>query len=488
MISIFRYYTLPVIVLFLGTLASYTLYVYENHHEQQKFQAEFELRSEAHTAGIVSALRMFEQRVQALKTLVSTENIEGIEAIEQQKTMLNATIGDEKAMRAIIWITKDHTSTNLLDRHVPLSFLNDADVQKNIMLGLEKHSSHTSFYTLDQHQVWMIESFPITVKHRIKGVLVVAWDVGVEIEKALHNLPVANIDIFISSFVNKQNHPLHTHKSRSRKILVHIDDPRVFYFSETVKVVQHSWQFSYQSAPLFLQGHQAEHATTLFIGSLLITLLTAWLSMLLYKRGRTIREQVNQRTKELKQSQHRITLLMNSIAEGLYDMDIEGRCTFINQRALDMFGYASKEDVLGKDAHQLFHHSNHKHEKISPHDCKIIGLLESVETVESVEANNEVFWKADGTSFPVAYRATSVINDAGRTIGVVVTFLDISAQIKDHQEAEALRMQVEHTQRLESLGILAGGIAHDFNNLLSVIMGNVEIARMKITHPSQLER
>ena len=104
-----------------------------------------------------------------------------------------------------------------------------------------------------------------------------------------------------------------------------------------------------------------------------------------------------------------------------------------------------------------------------------------------MEASDEVFWHKNGTAIPVVYRATLVKGATGKPTGVVTTFYDISKQVAAEQEQEILRRQMEHTQRLESLGVLAGGIAHDFNNLLSVIMGNVEIARTHVCMPCAVE-
>ncbi|HZZ78522.1 MAG TPA: response regulator, partial [Gemmataceae bacterium] len=54
------------------------------------------------------------------------------------------------------------------------------------------------------------------------------------------------------------------------------------------------------------------------------------------------------------------------------------------------------------------------------------------------------------------------------------------AIIRDITEKKQLEMQMQHTQKLETLGVLAGGIAHDFNNLLMVILGNAELAGLQL--------
>ena len=71
---------------------------------------------------------------------------------------------------------------------------------------------------------------------------------------------------------------------------------------------------------------------------------------------------------------------------------------------------------------------------------------------------------------------------SGEITHYVTIARDISERIKAEQEQKAIQAQIEHTQRLESLGVLAGGIAHDFNNILTAIMGNADLAQRAAGH------
>jgi PAS domain S-box-containing protein len=84
------------------------------------------------------------------------------------------------------------------------------------------------------------------------------------------------------------------------------------------------------------------------------------------------------------------------------------------------------------------------------------------------------------------FTAIPLAGPGGKVDEAVVMFVDISDRKRAEEERRRLEAQVQHAQKLESLGILAGGIAHDFNNLLTGILGNVSLALMKLPADSDL--
>jgi two-component system NtrC family sensor kinase len=148
-------------------------------------------------------------------------------------------------------------------------------------------------------------------------------------------------------------------------------------------------------------------------------------------------QEINERIKTaetLKQREEHISLLLNSIAEGVYGVDLEGRCTFCNPAALKMLGYASAQEVIGRNLHQLIHHSTPDGRSIVEEECTLYRCGKEGKTVHS---ESEVFWRADGTSFPVEYWAQPVVSD-GVLVGVVTAFVDISER---KRAEESLREQ-----------------------------------------------
>lgn len=101
--------------------------------------------------------------------------------------------------------------------------------------------------------------------------------------------------------------------------------------------------------------------------------------------------------------------VLESVGDGIYGIDLEGRVTIVNPAAAQMLGYRP-EEILGRDMHELVHHSRADGTPYPREECPIQASLTHLSTVRVA---NEVFWRKDGTSFPVEYVARPQIDTAG---------------------------------------------------------------------------
>ncbi len=136
----------------------------------------------------------------------------------------------------------------------------------------------------------------------------------------------------------------------------------------------------------------------------------------------------------LRETEERSRLLLASSGEGIYAVDLEGNCTFANPACARLLGYADAGDLLGKSAHELFHHTRPDGTTYPREECRIDKALSSG---KGVEIDDEVFWRRDGSSFPVEYRANPIRSD-GRRLGAVVTFVDTTPR---RRAEEAMRLR-----------------------------------------------
>ena len=128
--------------------------------------------------------------------------------------------------------------------------------------------------------------------------------------------------------------------------------------------------------------------------------------------------------------------IISSAGEGILRADADGHITFANPAACTMLGVSSRE-ILGRKGHQLFHHS---HENGSPYPAEDCPIHNVVSREHVVRVSDEVFWRSDGTSFPVDYTAATV-RENGQAIGFVVVFDDVTRQ---RSLEDRLRYQASH--------------------------------------------
>ena len=136
---------------------------------------------------------------------------------------------------------------------------------------------------------------------------------------------------------------------------------------------------------------------------------------------KNLEEIVRERTADLRSSEERSRLLLESVAEGIFGVDTVGKATFINVAALVMLGY-SEDDLLGNTIHDIIHHSHADGSHYKVDDCP---MNKSFSDGTSHTINDEVLWRKDGTSIPVEYSATPIVRD-GTVAGAVIFFQDVT--------------------------------------------------------------
>jgi PAS domain S-box-containing protein len=167
----------------------------------------------------------------------------------------------------------------------------------------------------------------------------------------------------------------------------------------------------------------------------------------------------------LRESEDELRLLLDSTAEAIYGIDLEHRCTFCNPAGLRALGYERVDEVLGKNMHKLIHHSRADGTPFPEEECRIHRVTQ---TGEGVHSEDEVLWRANGTSFPTEY--WSYPQRRGQeVVGAVVAFIDIterklaeatlsnvSRKLIEAQEQERIRIGRElHDDIGQRLALLA---------------------------------
>jgi PAS domain S-box-containing protein len=157
--------------------------------------------------------------------------------------------------------------------------------------------------------------------------------------------------------------------------------------------------------------------------------------------------------------------ILASVGDGIYGIDLDGKVTFVNAAATQMLGY-KQDEMLGHVMHSLIHHTRPDGTPYESIDCPIRKSLTNFDTVR---VSNEVFWRKDGTSFPVEYVARPQIDSQSsdseglKPLGVVVAFTDTTERRALDRMKDEFISTVSHELRTPltslrgALGLLAGG-------------------------------
>lgn len=157
-------------------------------------------------------------------------------------------------------------------------------------------------------------------------------------------------------------------------------------------------------------------------------------------------------------------------------MDLEGRCVLVNRRFAELFG-RSRESSDGR----------HIREVLPAGPAALLG--EALVAVSTAQRTVDREWTLETTEGARSFLAACfpVRDPRGTTTAVGVIATDVTERKKAEDERREFEANVQHAQKLESLGVMAGGIAHDFNNILSAIMSNTAVALSALDDPKEVE-
>jgi len=172
----------------------------------------------------------------------------------------------------------------------------------------------------------------------------------------------------------------------------------------------------------------------------------------------------------LRESSDLVRLLLDSIPEGIYGIDIHGSCTFCNPSCLRLLGYEEAQELLGKNMHALMHHTRQDGTAYPGEQCKI---YEAFRGGLGTHSDDEVLWRRDHTSFPAEYWSDPMLR-AGKVMGTVVTFVNITQRKQAEQVLREARETAEAGSRAKSEFL--ANMSHEIRTPLNGVIGMTELA------------
>lgn len=230
-----------------------------------------------------------------------------------------------------------------------------------------------------------------------------------------------------------KNNTMHFHKKQLPYIVFSICmliTVFVWHFSSEKIVVDihgHKWTLFYSSLQPFMLVSEKYLPASIFAIGLIISF---FLSGLVWGQGKSREHALKMATLG-----NEMRLLLETTSEGIYGVDMDGNCIFINMSAVKMLGYDLPEDLLGLNMHDMIHHSRTDGAHYPAEECPV---FHSFREGLACHLEGEVLWRRDRTAFYARYSSNPLI-DNGVIKGAVVTIADITGRIRaeaDMRESE----------------------------------------------------
>jgi len=182
--------------------------------------------------------------------------------------------------------------------------------------------------------------------------------------------------------------------------------------------------------------------------------------------------------------------VMDTLEDGVYALDRDGRVTFMNPAAQGLLGWRLDE-LRGRDMHQMIHGRCADGTPLAEEDCPLLGVMRSH---VAVRRDEDVFTRRDGSTFPVSYTSAPILAGAGKVeaIGAVIAFQDrTTRQRLEEERAELLareraaRDEAEVALRLRN--DFLGVAAHDLRSPLTNIIGRAQLMRSRLRRSQEVD-
>lgn len=196
-------------------------------------------------------------------------------------------------------------------------------------------------------------------------------------------------------------------------------------------------------------------------------------------RDRTARnralDSLRQTLHALRESEERYRALVETTYDWIWEVDADGRYTYVSPRVKDTLGYDPME-LLGRTPFDLMPEAE---------AARVRGIFQETKSRrEAISGLENINLHKDGQQVILESSALPMFGPRGELLGYRGVDRDITARRRAEDDRRRMDAKITQVQKLESMGGLSCEIAHHFNNLLVGIMGNIELARLEIAEDS----
>ena len=249
--------------------------------------------------------------------------------------------------------------------------------------------------------------------------------------------------------------------------------PGTYQFQVQARNVEGSWSPIVESPTFEIPTPIWRNFHFLFFTAIILITLIYFLIYGYYKNrlNKKLAEEIKERTRALKNSEAKYRQLFMSSLDGIFITTPAGKFVDVNPAGIKLFGYDSKEELLQVDIPKDLY--------VNPKDRE--RFKREIAAKGHVHNFEIEFKRKDGKIFTAVLSSTCEYDDQGNVISY-------NGYIRDITEWKEMKQRLAHSQRMESLGLLAGGIAHDFNNILAGILGYASLMKMRMKQDDKLYR